>query len=381
MLQTKDLLELKPTNITNVTPSLATVTTLLSTAALLNSSVSTTTPTTTTTTTMATTTTTVSSVVDMLLPICTSEMTECPLPFMVTTNGRHDAASSTLAPPPTTTNASAHERSTEAKGSETGTTIGSTTTCSVDHGAAPGCGSTNVDGQTTSVEEQWTPPPPSEPGVLNATIVDYNVELAIDAKVVDHNVTEDVTANTVSVTTASVTDYESAENSTTTTNLAIESTISTSPSIEWSTATTSSATEWTATSPATEPNATSPATEPTASSINVAGVASTTGLDTESVANTTDDAQTDDRSYGGDADVVSDRPLTEENNNTRTKRFPEILFNGTHCYRIICSPRPPTPAPNVTEVPRTPQGFTEKPYSKYLYAYVMNALCGRVAGP
>jgi hypothetical protein len=48
----------------------------------------------------------------------------------------------------------------------------------------------------------------------------------------------------------------------------------------------------------------------------------------------------------------------------RVKRTPEdVIFTGKHCYQIVCSPRP-TAVSNVTEVPKSYQGFSETP-SKY----------------
>lgn len=51
------------------------------------------------------------------------------------------------------------------------------------------------------------------------------------------------------------------------------------------------------------------------------------------------------------------------------KRMSELIFNGTHCFQIVCSP--PSPVTKyVTEVPNGFQGFSEKS-SKYqsLYSY------------
>lgn len=350
MLQTKDLLELKPINITNVTPSLATATALLSTAALLNSTIS-------TTTTAATTTATVSSVVDVLPPICSSEMTECPFVPLVTVNVPHDAAGNKSAPPETTTMPAPPEtttmpaigRSTAAKGSTTRTANGSTTVCSVDDDSASDC--LDADGKTTASAEGGTT---SKPGVVNAT-VDYHIELGISGRVVEQNASEDAAA--ASVTTAGFTDYEPVASSVTVTSPVTESAISTDPTAtEWTAAISTSLTataEWTVTSPTvTERITTNPATE--SSSTDVPGIGPTARPDAESV-----------------ADSSADDAVAEEPNSVRTKRLSEILFNGTHCYRIVCSPRPSTPAPNVTDAPKTTQQFTEKPYSKYNYCCVL----------
>lgn len=51
------------------------------------------------------------------------------------------------------------------------------------------------------------------------------------------------------------------------------------------------------------------------------------------------------------------------------KRMSEVIFNGTHCFQVVCSS--PSPVTNVTEVPNGFQGFSEKS-SKYqsVYSYV-----------
>jgi len=51
------------------------------------------------------------------------------------------------------------------------------------------------------------------------------------------------------------------------------------------------------------------------------------------------------------------------------KRMSEIIFNGTHCFQVVCSS--PSPVTNVTEVPNGFQGFSEKS-SKYqsVYSYM-----------
>lgn len=40
------------------------------------------------------------------------------------------------------------------------------------------------------------------------------------------------------------------------------------------------------------------------------------------------------------------------------KRMAELIFNGTHCFQIVCSS--PSPVTNVTEVPKGFQGFSEE---------------------
>lgn len=51
------------------------------------------------------------------------------------------------------------------------------------------------------------------------------------------------------------------------------------------------------------------------------------------------------------------------------KRMSEVIFNGTHCFQVVCSS--PSPVTNVTEVPNGFQGLSEKS-SKYqsVYSYM-----------
>jgi len=51
------------------------------------------------------------------------------------------------------------------------------------------------------------------------------------------------------------------------------------------------------------------------------------------------------------------------------KRMSEVIFNGTHCFQVVCSS--PSPVTNVTEVPNSSQGFSEES-SKYqsVYSYM-----------
>ncbi|XP_060852732.1 transmembrane channel-like protein isoform X1 [Rhopalosiphum padi] len=46
------------------------------------------------------------------------------------------------------------------------------------------------------------------------------------------------------------------------------------------------------------------------------------------------------------------------------KRMSEVIFNGTHCFQVVCSS--PSPVTNVTEVPNSSQGFSEESTEEYV---------------
>jgi len=61
--------------------------------------------------------------------------------------------------------------------------------------------------------------------------------------------------------------------------------------------------------------------------------------------------------------LPADEEITSAEERRIVKRMSEVIFNGTHCFQIVCSP--PTPVTKyVTEVPNGFQGFSEKS-SKY----------------
>lgn len=89
---------------------------------------------------------------------------------------------------------------------------------------------------------------------------------------------------------------------------------------------------------------------------------SISSLDTKFISNTTTQSvsTTKNESY----DAINNDQQTDEisSSKTRMKRIPEIIYNGTHCFRVVCSP--PSPASVVTKAPNSSQGFSEDS-SKY----------------
>ncbi|XP_022160747.1 transmembrane channel-like protein 3 isoform X2 [Myzus persicae] len=111
-------------------------------------------------------------------------------------------------------------------------------------------------------------------------------------------------------------------------------------------------------------------------------VESTTSVVTEStesldavvlMANTTIDQSTitiddNDEPYSTiSSDDLQFWPTDEMNASSKerriVKRMSEVIFNGTHCFQIVCSP--PSPVINVTEVPNGFQGFSEESSEAY----------------
>jgi len=105
-------------------------------------------------------------------------------------------------------------------------------------------------------------------------------------------------------------------------------------------------------------------TEPTASSIVGSTVSSVTeslgSLETEM----TPDTMVESTKNECDNCTITHDHRTDNVSSPkmRKKRMSEIIFDGTHCFQVVCSPRPPVS--NVTEVPMGFQGFNDKS-SKY----------------
>jgi len=111
-------------------------------------------------------------------------------------------------------------------------------------------------------------------------------------------------------------------------------------------------------SSASEP-ITIPVTEPTAS------------LETEMIPNTTtDESVFTTRNECNNCTITYDRRTDNVlSTETRKKRTSEIIFDGTHCFQVTCSPRPPSL--NVTEVPKEFREFKEKS-SKYFCTKIIS---------